>query len=347
MNKSIYEYPLLELEQLFVLYKQPRFRAKQVYEWLHKRRISSYDQMTNVPKNLREMLAKDFPLGKPTVADRQISDDGSRKYVLQLPEGGQVETVGLPLFDKNGQVKRLTVCFSTQVGCAMGCAFCATGKEGFTRNISAQEMVNQVAAVESDFGCRVTNAVAMGQGEPFLNYNELLKALRILNSPESFNIGARHITVSTCGIFSGIEKLSHEPEQFTLAVSLHSAKQDIRNALMPHLANQPIRQLKKEIAKYIEATNRRVTLEYLLIKDINDQEEDLEALISFSKNILCHVNLLPMNAVCGSDLQPSNPATCEHWLKTLNSQGIETTMRKSRGSDIAGACGQLKNQTSA
>ena len=344
MSKSILEYSVTELEHLFASYKQPKFRAKQVYEWLHKHRVTSYDQMTNIPKVLRDLLEADFPLGKPTIVDRQVSVDGSRKYVLRYSDGCLVETVGLPSFDKNDQIKRLTVCFSTQVGCAMECAFCATGKEGFTRNLTALEMVDQINVVETDFDCRVTNVVAMGQGEPFLNYEELMKALRILNSPESFNIGARHITISTCGIFSGIEKLSDEPEQFTLAISLHAATQDLRNGLMPRVANQPLRQLKKVLGDYIRKTNRRVTFEYLLIKDINDQEEDLAALVSFCKNILCHVNLLPMNSIDGSDLQPSDSETCTHWISVLEKNGVEATMRKSRGSDIAGACGQLKNK---
>ncbi|MBR5259337.1 MAG: 23S rRNA (adenine(2503)-C(2))-methyltransferase RlmN [Eggerthellaceae bacterium] len=344
MSKSILEYSVADLEHLFVSYKQPKFRAKQVYEWLHKHRVTSYDQMTNIPKALRDLLEADFPLGKPAIVDRQVSSDGSRKYVLRYSDGSLVETVGLPSFDKNEQIKRLTVCFSTQVGCAMECAFCATGKEGFTRNLTALEMVDQINVVETDFDCRVTNVVAMGQGEPFLNYDELMKALRILNSPDSFNIGARHITISTCGIFSGIEKLSDEPEQFTLAISLHAATQDLRNGLMPRVSNQPLRQLKKVLGDYIRKTNRRVTFEYLLIKDINDQEEDLSALVSFCKNILCHVNLLPMNSIDGSDLQPSNQETCNHWLSVLEKNGIEATMRKSRGSDIAGACGQLKNK---
>ena len=341
---NIFDLSQSELEHLFVSFNQPRFRAKQVYEWLHKHRVESYDQMTNIPKATREILSNKYPLNKPTVVDRQVSSDGSRKYILEFNDGARVETVGLPTFDKNQQIKRLSVCFSTQVGCAMECAFCATGKEGFLRNLSAWEMVDQITTVEKDFGCHATNVVAMGQGEPFLNYDELMKALRVLNDPKSFNIGARHITISTCGVFSGVEKLSQEPEQFTLAISLHSAIQDVRNALMPKMANQPIRQLKRVLGKYIEKTNRRVSLEYLLIKEINDQEEDLAALVSFSKNLLCHVNLLPMNSIDGIEFYPSDSSVYERWMNTLTKNGVETTIRKSRGSDISGACGQLKNK---
>ncbi len=341
---NIIEYSLSDLEHLFVTYKQPKFRAKQVYEWLHKKHAFSYDEMTNIPKQLRDILEADHPLLKPRVIDRQCSEDGTRKYVLEYPDGNQTETVGLPSFERNGEIKRLTVCFSTQVGCAMECAFCATGKEGFTRNLSSWEMVDQIAVVERDFAHKVTNVVAMGQGEPFLNYDQVITALRILNDPEQFNIGARHITVSTCGIFAGIEKFSSEPEQFTLALSLHSATQDLRDALMPRVSNQPIRRLKKELGNYIRETNRRVTIEYLLIKDINDQEEDLEALKSFCKNLLCHVNLLPMNSIEGSEFQPTEMTVANQWVEELNSVGVETTIRRSRGSDIAGACGQLKNK---
>lgn len=346
MPSSTYvmDYSLTDLEHLFVQLNQPRFRAKQLHDWLHCKHAFSYEEMSNLPKQLREILSEQLPLNKPSVADRQVSSDGTRKYILRLHDGNLVETVGLPSFDSHGEIKRLTVCFSTQVGCAMQCAFCATGKEGFTRNISSWEMLDQIAVVERDFDHRVTNVVAMGQGEPFLNYDETISALRKMNDETRFNIGARHITVSTCGVFSGIDKLSDEPEQFTLAISLHSAIQDIRNALMPKMENQPLRQLKKVLGNYIRKTNRRVTIEYLLIKDINDQEEDLNALISFANGLLCHVNLLPMNSVEGSELQPSDSVTVDHWVQTLNSKGIETTIRQSRGSDISGACGQLKNQ---
>ena len=195
--------------------------------WVYGRGASSYDQMTDLPAGLRESLAGRLALPVPTVVDRQVSADGTRKYLLELADGSTVETVGLPAGD------RLTVCFSTQAGCAMGCAFCATGQSGLTRDLGPGEMVDQVRVVADDFGARVTNAVAMGQGEPFANYDATLGALRLMNSPDGLGIGARHLTVSTCGLASAITRFATEPEQFTLAVSLHSARQPTRDRLMP------------------------------------------------------------------------------------------------------------------
>lgn len=342
MLNEIRSFTLAEIEQVTAELGVPRFRAKQLYEWIHGHHATSYEQMSNIPKAMREKLSSQHPLAEPCVIDKQISVDGTRKYILELEDGALVETVGMPSLSKDGH-DRLSVCFSTQVGCAMECCFCATGKEGFARQLSAAEMIDQVLAVEIDFGQRVTSVVAMGQGEPFLNYENTLKALRILNDPGSFNIGARHITISTCGILDGIRRLSSEPEQFTLAISLHSAIQGVRDGIMPRVANQNLSSLKKELLSYVEKTNRRVSLEYLLMKDINDDEEHLEALLSFCKGLLCHVNILPINEVEGSPFKPSPKKNLDTWIKTLSSKGVETTLRNSRGADIDGACGQLKN----
>ena len=250
----------------------------------------------------------------------------------------------MPVYHRDGSLDRLSVCVSSQVGCPMACQFCATGREGLTRNLTAAEIIAQVALVQEDFQERVSNVVVMGQGEPFLNYDEVLTALRILNSRDDFNIGARHITLSTCGIIDGIDRLSQEPEQFTLAVSLHSALQNKRDRLMPKVAKQPLSDLKKAVERYTQSTNRRVSFEYLLIKGVNDSEEDLQALLDFCYGLLCHVNLLPVNTVEGSPLQAASPATAKHWVETLIHYGVETSFRKSRGADIDGACGQLKNK---
>lgn len=225
----------------------------------------------------------------------------------------------------------------------MNCAFCATGREGFTRNLSSGEMVKQILAIQEDFGARVTNLVGMGQGEPFLNYDNVLDALHILNDPHGIAIGARHIAVSTCGIIPGIRKFSQEIEQFTLAVSLHSAIQTTRDYLMPMVKRYPLGDLKKSLQDYVAATNRRITFEYLLIDGINDSSEDLHALEEFCSGLLCHINFLPMNAVEGAAFQPSPRKTVQHFLDYFNSHGVESTLRVSRGSDINGACGQLKN----
>ena len=205
-------------------------------------------------------------------------------------------------------------------------------------------MICQIVAVQNDFGCRVTNLVSMGQGEPFQNYQATLEALRFANAKDGLEIGARHITVSTCGIIQGIDRLANEPEQFTLAVSLHSALQDVRNEIMPRCSNIPLPHLKKALRSYIEKTGRRVSFEYLLIKGVTDTEKNLAALIDFCDGLLCHVNLLSVNEVEGSPYKPSSTATQQRWVKELKSAGKEATIRNSRGSDIDGACGQLKNK---
>ena len=250
MNNAIQSFNLSEIPAILESLGQPRFRAKQLTSWLYQRGAHSYDEMTNLPKGLREVLANEYPLVEPQVVNKQVSSDGTRKYVFEYADGAKVEAVGIPSFDKKerkNEPKHLTVCFSTQAGCAMGCAFCATGHEGLTRNLSSAEMICQIAAVQNDFGCRVTNLVSMGQGEPFQNYQATLEALRFANAKDGLEIGARHITVSTCGIIQGIENLANEPEQFTLAVSLHSALQDVRNQIMPRCSNIPLPHLKKAL----------------------------------------------------------------------------------------------------
>lgn len=349
---DIYSYNLAELETIFTELKLPKYRAKQLYEWLHVHNASSYDEMTNLPKALRQQLSQIYPLSATEVAEKAVSADQSRKYLLRLQDGLAVEAVGIPssevsLSTDEGSTSetlkpgRLTVCFSTQVGCGIGCEFCATGHEGFRRNLTAQEMIDQISFVQKDFNQRVSNIVAMGQGEPFLNYDELIKALRRLNTDEGFKIGARHITVSTCGITEGIRRFATEPEQFTLAISLHSAIQSKRDKLMPALTKQPLTKLKSAITDYLEAKNRRVTFEYLMIDGFNDAEEDLLNLINFCDGLLCHVNLIPLNNI-GDQLQSSPMAIINQWVKELEAEHISATIRNSKGSDIAGACGQLK-----
>lgn len=250
MNNAIQSFNLSEIPTILESLGQPRFRAKQLTSWLYQKGAHSYDEMTNLPKSLRGVLSDEYPLIEPQVVNKQVSNDGTRKYVFEYADGAKVEAVGIPSFDKKerkDEPKHLTVCFSTQAGCAMGCTFCATGHEGLTRNLSSAEMICQIIAVQNDFSCRVTNLVSMGQGEPFQNYQATLEALRFANAKDGLEIGARHITVSTCGIIRGIERLANEPEQFTLAVSLHSALQDVRNEIMPRCSNIPLPHLKKAL----------------------------------------------------------------------------------------------------
>lgn len=339
MDTPIKAFSYSQLVALMKKLEQPAFRARQIYEWLYLHHVTSYDEMTTIPLSLRTLLALRFPLYTPSLINRQISSDGTRKYLFSYQDGVCVETVAIPSTKGN----RLTVCFSTQAGCAMSCAFCATGKEGFSRNLLPGEIVDQVLLAQKDMNLRVSNVVGMGQGEPFLNYDNTLAALRILNDPKGIAIGARHISISTCGIIPGIKRFSEEPEQFTLAISLHSAVQHTRNKLMPKVACFPLDDLKNALLHYIRCTNRRVTLEYIMIKGVNDSRDDLVCVHEFCHNLLCHVNIIPINTVSGSGFQPSDASTIQYWTHSLQSAGIETTVRSSRGADIDGACGQLKN----
>ena len=343
MNKDITTYDISEFENILSELGQPKFRTKQLIDWLLIRGASSYDEMTNLPKALRNSLSDNYPFKVPKVIERQVSKDGTRKYVIELADGCLVETVGIPASRKGTNHDSLTVCFSTQVGCAMACCFCATGQEGLTRSLSSVEMVYQIHLVQEDFDSRISNVVSMGQGEPFQNYDAVLEALRFLNSKQGFGIGARHITISTCGIIKGINKLATEPEQFTLAVSLHSANQELRNQIMPRCKRQSLKKLKQALLDYVKKTGRRPSLEYTMISGTNDQQQDLDELIEFTKGLLCHVNLIPLNDIPDSPFKPCSLKTYEHWISTLGKHGVETTLRKSRGSDIDGACGQLKN----
>lgn len=319
---------------------QPSYRAKQLLSWLYARSVRSYDEMTNLPADLRATLAGRLALSFPTVKTQQCSADGTRKYLLELADGMTVETVGLPTSD------RLTVCFSTQAGCAMGCSFCATGASGFSRNLGPGEMVDQIAVVAQDFGARVTNAVAMGQGEPFANYDNVLEALRLMNSDIGLGIGARHITVSTCGLTAGIARFASEPEQFTLAVSLHSAVQETRDKLMPGVRGQTLRDLREAVILYTASTSRRVSFEYALIDGVNDTDAELSALVHYCRGLLVHVNLIPMNPVSESGMGRSAAHRVRTFEKALSAAGVEVSVRAERGTDIDAACGQLRQRSS-
>ena len=317
---------------------QPAFRAKQLEEWLFQKNASSFDEMTNLPKKFRELLAERFAFATPVELVKQVSHDGSRKYLLEYPDGTSVETVGMPSRGK------LSVCVSTQAGCAMGCAFCTTGLAGLSRSLTAQEMVDQVLHVSRDFGERVTSVVFMGQGEPFANFDNTVEALRMLNDPEGLAIGARHLTVSTCGVIPGIRRFAELPEQFTLAISLHSAIQTTRNQLMPGVKKFTLLRLHEAIQEYVEKTGRRPTYEFAMIDGINDTNPEMQALVDFCAGTLCHVNLIQLNDIPDSPFRPSPIEKVEALQRRLTMHGVETTIRNSRGGDIDAACGQLKQR---
>lgn len=338
MDNVIKRMSLEQIQDLLESYGEPSYRAKQLFEWLHSHNVQNYDEMTNLPKSLRQRLSKDYPLFQNSASNTQESEDGSRKYIMDLADGNSVETVGI-VNDDDGN--RITVCFSSQVGCPVNCTFCATGGLGFVRNLAADEMVSQIVMVERDFDKRVNNVVAMGQGEPFLNYKELISALHEINSPDGLGIGARQITVSTSGIPDGIIRFSNEPEQFRLAVSLHSAIQETRDQLMPNLKSQPLTELKDALIEYEARKGRRITIEYLLLDGVNDSSRYLNALYDFVSDLNAHVNLLSYNQIEGMGYKGSNASRIGEWNNKLNKMGIRSSIRKSKGSDIHGACGQL------
>jgi 23S rRNA (adenine2503-C2)-methyltransferase len=326
------------LEALVSDLGQPRFRARQIEHWLYGRGVGSFAEMTDIPAGLRETLAGRLTLFPPSVLQRQESADGTRKYLVGLAGGATVETVGLPSGD------RLTVCFSTQAGCAMGCAFCATGTGGLVRDLGPGEMVDQVRLVADDYGRRVSNAVAMGQGEPFANYDATLGGLRFMNADSGLGIGARHLTVSTCGLIAGIARFAEEPEQFTLAVSLHSAVQETRDRLMPGVRALGLPSLRAALVAYAEKTGRRPSLEYALIDGVNDSPAELSALVGFCRGMLVHVNLIPVNPVTDTDFARSPTQRLLAFERGLSDAGIEVSVRSERGADIDAACGQLRQR---
>lgn len=274
---------------------QPKFRANQILEWLYLHQVNEFEQMTNLPNSLIDQLTSTFVIEKITAKDIQKSTDGCRKYLLELHNSDKpnsksyIEAVGIP---SKSSSNRLTICISSQVGCPMDCSFCATGQQGFTRNLTVGEIVDQVLFVSNDFNIRASNIVVMGQGEPFLNYENLVEALEIINNPKLLNIGARKITVSTSGIIPFIRKFANIDKQYGLAISLHSAIQEKRNFLMHGTKNYNLKALRKALEEYISKTNRRITFEYLMIKDVTDTEEDLMALKNYCDSLLCHINLI-------------------------------------------------------
>jgi 23S rRNA (adenine2503-C2)-methyltransferase len=337
------------LRRLATSLGQSHYRASQLARWLYARRARSFDEMTDLPKSLRATLNEQCALFYPLVVQRHVSEDGTRKLLLQLSDGAFVECVGIP----SGE-NRLTVCYSTQVGCAMGCLMCATGRSGLTRSLTTGEMLDQLNVVAEDFSepdqVRVTNAVAMGQGEPFANYDALLAALRLMNDPELLGIGARRLSVSTCGLLRQIGRFGDEPEQFTLAVSLHSAVQATRDLLLPRLSAQPLTDLRSALVRYRLKSGRRPTLEFALVKGINDTDQELEALLAFCAGagayldggiLDAHVNLIPLNVVDHLNWKPATAGRVKEFGAALASAGVEVSVRASRGGDIAAACGQL------
>lgn len=317
---------------------EPAFRTKQIFTWLH-RGVRSFDEMTNISKALRERLSETFFLYAPTVARKQESArDGTIKYLWRLLDGNCVESVLMQYHHGN------TVCISSEVGCAMGCAFCASTRGGLVRRLNPSEMLDQVLFTQLDSGLTISNIVLMGIGEPLDNYDNVRKFLTIINHPDGMNIGMRHISLSTCGRVEGIDRLGEENLQLTLSISLHCADDAVRTSLMPINRRYDVQTLIEACRRYYEKTGRRISFEYAMIDGVNDTPRMAELLIRRLKGLPAHVNLIPLNRIEESPLKPSSRAAVMAFQKALEDAGITATVRRTLGGDIDASCGQLRKK---
>lgn len=326
---------------------QPAYRGKQLHQWLYQQGARSLMEISVFPKAWRAELV-DYPIGRSTLHYRSVAPDGTVKFLLRLADGQIVETVGIPSFKVGGDAStldRLTVCVSSQVGCPMACDFCATGKGGFQRNLAAHEIVDQVLTVQEDFGQRVSNIVFMGMGEPLLNFDYLLTAVRSLN--QDVGIGQRHITISTVGIPGRIRRLAEQQLQATLAVSLHASNQALREQLIPSARQYPLSALLSECRDYVQITGRRVTFEYILLAGLNDRPEHALELAHHLRGFQSHVNLIPYNPIQEVDYQRPDEQRIQSFVEGLKQQNIAVSVRRSRGLAADAACGQLRASRSA
>lgn len=336
--EHLYNYSLEELTEYFKSINEKPFRAKQVFQWLYQKNAFDFQEMSNISKDLREKLEKQCIIDTFEIQEKQVSSDGTIKYLFKMIDGNLIEAV-LMRHDY-GQ----SLCVTSQVGCNMQCAFCASGLLKKQRNLTAGEMVNQVMAVTKDTGIRVSHVVVMGTGEPFDNYDEVMKFVRIINHPHGLAIGARHITISTCGLVNMIERYSNEGIQTNLAISLHAPNDEIRDQLMPVNKAFNMDSLRKGVADYIEKTNRRVTFEYILLDDVNDSLAHARQLAHYMRGLNAYVNLIPYNSVDEHGFKPSSHV--EEFKDELLRLHINCTVRKEHGRDIDGACGQLRAKRS-
>ena len=334
----------MTLEELAAYFKelgQPPFRAKQVFRWLY-RGVTSFDEMTDLPKALREQLEERCFLTVPKVARKQVSAiDGTIKYLWELADGNCIETVLMRYQHGN------TVCVSSQVGCRMGCAFCASTIAGRVRDLTPSEMVDQVLFTQLDSGAHISNIVLMGIGEPLDNFDTVMRFLQLVNHPEGLNIGMRHISLSTCGLVDKIERLAERDLQLTLSVSLHSPDNESRSKIMPVNRRWPVEQLLQACRDYFEKTGRRVSFEYTMIDGVSDSPEQAELLAEKLQGMQAHVNMIPLNNVAESGLRCSSRAAIARFQKILESHGVTATVRRTLGSDIDASCGQLRRKFEA
>ena len=336
-KKDLKSMTLEELTAEVIAAGEKAFRAKQLYQWMHEKLAADFDEMTNLPKSFREKLAADYIWTSLETVDVRISGvDGTRKYLFCLEDGNVIESVLMRY--KHGN----SVCISSQVGCRMGCRFCASTLNGLARNLRASEILEQVYRIQRDTGERVSNVVIMGSGEPMDNYENVVRFIRLLSAPEGLNISQRNITVSTCGLVPQIYRLAEEGLQITLALSLHAPSDEVRRELMPIANRYPLREVLDACGNYYEKTGRRLTFEYSLVKGVNDNLEEAKALARLIGGYHGHVNLIPVNPIKERDYVQSNREAVEAFKNYLERQGINVTVRREMGRDIGGACGQLR-----
>jgi len=343
---SIKSLTLDELGQHFSAQGAPSYRAKQITDWLYQKRADSFDTMTDLPAATRAQLAEDYSFTQLEVVRVLGSKDTTRKFLFRLADGNLIESVLIPaspaLYGETSD--RRTACVSTQVGCAYGCKFCASGLDGFSRNLDASEIVDQLLAIEKESGQKIDNIVFMGMGEPLANLTNLLRAIRIINAPWGLEIGARHITISTSGLAPQIRKLATEPTQFRLAISLHGATDEVRSQIMPVNRKYNLVTLLAACDEYV-AQKKRLMFEYILIAGVNDNDEQAHKLAQHALRLSAKVNLIPYNTVEGLEWSRPSRNQQETFLRILRSHGAVATLRREKGHDIDAACGQLRLQT--
>ena len=336
--KNIKDYDLNKLKEELIRIGEKPFREEQIFKWLYQEKVKSFDDMTNLSLELREKLKQNYTMCNFKILRKQESKDGTIKYLFDVLDGNAIETVLMSYHHG------YSICVSSQIGCKMGCKFCASTGINFIRNLSSGEIVEQILAVEQDTGNRISNVVLMGIGEPLDNYDNVVNAIHIINNPKGINIGARHISLSTSGLVPQIYKLAEENIQCTLSISLHATNNKKRSSMMPVNDAYPIEELIKACKDYIEKTHRRISFEYALAKDNNDNIEDAKELVKLLKGMICHVNLIPINKIENGKFDKSSNENIIKFRDYLNDHGIVATIRRELGSDIDAACGQLRRK---
>ena len=335
---NIRDLNLEEIENELLEMGEKKYRAKQIFAWLY-RTVETFEEMTDLSKDLIKKLEDRFYIKNLEKANFQKSKDGTVKFLFRLNDGHAIESVMMKY--KYGN----TACVSNQIGCKMGCNFCASAKIGFVRNLTAGEIISQILEIEKQTGEKISNVVFMGIGEPLDNYDNVMKAIRLINDPKGLNIGARHISISTCGLVHNIKRLADENLQCNLCISLHSSRDEIRTSMMPINKKYSISEVIEACKYYIEKTNRRITFEYALVDGVNDSLDDALHLSKLLKGMLCHVNLIPINKIKDGTYEKSSTEKILAFRDYLNEKGIVATVRRELGSDISAACGQLVRQS--